>query len=171
MTMYKPYTCMILFLTGLLFLQGCGLTSRIPVPADERLQTTMQQPGIESNVAKQQQALPVKLGYEIMHKPLPGQELLITLDIKPTKDLFACAYSVKAPEAIEIVEPLGIINLGRVRAGKMYQEQVRVRPVDEGLYEVKIFLTTEGTGNEQQFRTLRIPLSIGPFQESGKSLR
>ena len=160
-----------LLLTGLLCLQACSLLPRVPEAMNSKLQAAMQQSDIGTTVEQPPQIIPIKLDYELKHIPLPGQNLLIALDIKPAADFHASAYAVKAPDAFEVFEPQQAINLGSLKAGEVYREHVGLKPIREGLFAIKVFLAVEKKGDEPQIKLISIPISVGPFQRSREALQ
>lgn len=155
----------ILILTGLLALQGCSLMHQVPDALENKLQTAMQQPDAETD-AEQQRVSPIKLDYEIKHIFLPGQELSITLNIKPETNTRAAVYSVKVPEGVQLLEPVKIINLGPLKSSEIYRETIRLRPAQEGMFEIRMYLAYMGKDKIPQIKITRIPISVGPFQHS-----
>ena len=167
MKMYKRPITLILFFSSLLLVQGCSWFASKPDELDSNLLEAMQTSKAEPD--SQQQAAPIIVHYEIKHKPLRHQELVIALEIKPGVDLIACAYSVKLSEGLDIIEPVGIINLGSLKAGETYIEEIALTPVSEGLHEVKLFVAAEVTAKQPQTKSISIPISVGPFQKTRRA--
>ena len=171
MKVHKHQTAIILLLGALLPLQGCSWMSRQPSTLDNSLIEAMQKPAVVLNAAQQQQQIPLRIHYELKQKPSRNQKLAITLEIKPIVDLAAGAYAVKLPEDLKIVEPLGVVNLGGLKANGIYNESVWITPVSEGLYNVEIFIAARVVGKEPQVKMVSIPISIGPFQSNREDLQ
>lgn len=162
--MYK--TKIILILCVLLLLQGCsGMFRKSPV-LNSILQEAMQKPVEMASNSHSEKSIPLQVHYEFKHKPLRDQMLAISMEIKPWADMEACSYSVKLTEGLVIKTPTDVINIGSLKAGETYYEEVLMTPVNEGLYEVTIFIATEMNGQEPQVRSISIPVSVGPFQAS-----
>ena len=158
--MSKTRTITLLPVFSLLLLSGCSWLSRKPHGLDSDLLAVMQKPATAVVEATGQQA-PLRVSYELKHKPLRGEKLLIALEIKPDADIANSAYAVKVPEAIKLDEPQGITGLGSLKTRETYNEEVWLTPVNEGLYDVEVFFVTKETGQETKIKTVKIPISIG----------
>jgi len=144
---------------------------RTPAPLETMLQAALQQSSETAGVEEPAQRLPVKLDYELKHIALPGEDLQIALAIKPSADFIYSVYAVKVPDAFEVEAPLQTINLGRLKAGEIYHQDVWVKPRQEGLFAIKIFLVVETKGGLPQLKLVSIPISVGPFLKSPVTLQ
>jgi len=161
--MYKRPIAFTLFFCVLLLVQGCSWFVSKSEQLDGNLLEVMQTS--IANPETQKQNAPIKVHYEFKHKPLPHQKMTIVLEIKPTTDLVACAYAVKLSEGLDIIEPAGFINLGGVKAGETYIEEITLTPVSEGLHEVKLFIAAEATAKQSLVKSITIPISVGRFEK------
>lgn len=161
--MYKRPVLFALFIGVLLLAQGCSWFVSKSEQLDGNLLEVMQTS--MANPEAQNENVPVRVHYEFKHKPLPHQKMTIVLEIKPTTDLVSCAYAVKLSEGLEIIEPAGFINLGGVKAGETYIEEIILTPVSEGLHEVKLFIAAEATVKQSLVKSITIPISVGRFKK------
>jgi hypothetical protein len=161
--MFMRSLTVLLVTVVLLLQQGCSWFPKKPVPADNALIEALQASTEATATQAVTEATTYRLYYELKHKPMPHQELAIELEIKPNVDIPHYAFVVKSPEAIRLLDPEQIIHLADLKAGEAYHETLRLEPVDEGLYVVKVFSTANAHADQATVNVLEIPIAVGKF--------
>lgn len=161
--MFMRLLTVILATVVLLLQQGCSWFPKKPLPADNALIEALQASTEAAASQAITEATSYRLYYELKHKPMPHQELAIELEIKPNVDITHYAFVVQSPEAIRLLDPQEIIHLADLKAGEAYHETVRLEPVDEGLYVVKVFSTANASSEQARVSALEIPIAVGKF--------
>ena len=163
--MFNTQITSLLLSATLLVLSGCSWMFKKPLPPlDSELHAVMQKPVEAGSAETTNQQFPLRVHYELKQKPLRDEKLLITLEIIPDEDVVNSAFSIKAPEAITLVEPLEVINLGSLTAHETYTEEVWLKPVNEGLYDIEVYIIAQIKERDPVIKNIRIPISIGPFE-------
>lgn len=155
-----------IFFIMTLLMQGCSWLSSKPESLDNNLTEAMQASIDINSVEAASQNMPLKVHYEIKHKPRRNQQLTILLEIKPLTEFASSAFAVKVPETIDLIAPQNAINLGGLKAGETYLEEILLQPSNEGMYQLEVFIAAALSGQASHVKRIPIPISIGPIEIS-----
>ena len=110
---------------------------------------------------------PIGIAHSFSSEPRIGQALEITLTITPAVALSGAVLSLGADDPLALIEPLGVVDLGRIEATESATVLVTVLPLVEQTHYLRVAVSGD-MGGQQQSRNIVVAIRL-PTSELRKS--
>ena len=104
--------------------------------------------------------LPVKLKFDLQHRPTLGQPLDVNIAVLPQIDASLGGIQVAGGDGLTLVPGANQVDLPAIEAGQVYRQSIKLTPTADGVLLLSLTVSLKHD-DVTESRAFSIPLIVG----------
>lgn len=150
---------------GLCLLAACGQSPDEAKPADTARARAAAAPAVDGDWVMAARSsgveLPLVLRFELPQRPAAGAAFPLNLRFESLEAVEGLSLHLELPDGLASVGPAITLKEPRLAAGGKFEPHLSLKPLRNGMYEVRLRLSMTGDPGKEQSAVYSVPVIVG----------